>query len=247
MDPGTSLAVVSLALQVTHGLISYYKFWTHADGDIAEIQRSLLSLANMFAQLDIVLKTPNLQEHIVSIIRLAMNNCDSTVQGLQKRLEKLQQHNSPQKLKNKLNRRILYIFYHQQIEGLQSQLNKLRSELRLAIEVLNLDTTARSIDELRNELTVFKLKFEETNNSNYLRAHEKTIEERRSSIVKWLASYDISHAHLSAYERREPDTGRWLLESSCYDRWRSSESQFLWLVGDGKNITWLGRYSSYVG
>jgi hypothetical protein len=57
-DPGTFLAVVSLAIQVSKGLMSFYDEWTHADEDIAEVQQSLLALWKIFAQIDITSKTP---------------------------------------------------------------------------------------------------------------------------------------------------------------------------------------------
>lgn len=82
-DPGTCLAIVSLALQVSKGLLGYYDLWTHADEDVAEIQRSLLSLANIFTQLEITLGKPNLSEDIISIVRITMKGCDSNVKKLE--------------------------------------------------------------------------------------------------------------------------------------------------------------------
>ncbi|KAI1397797.1 hypothetical protein F4819DRAFT_64947 [Hypoxylon fuscum] len=245
MDPGTSLAVVSLALQVTNGLFSYYELWTHADEDIIEVQRSLLSLANIFTQLDITLQKPDLQEHIVSLIRLTMKSCNRTIQSLQKRLEKLEQQGTPNKLRGKLKdlrRRASYIFSHKEIKEFKSSLDNLREDLGLAIEVLNLNTTATSLGELReihDELMTLKAKIYETRRADKAIAQEKAIKASRASILAWLSPCNISNAHLSAYERREPNTGKWFLESSSFAKWRSSKCQFLWLVGNvgcGKTV-----------
>jgi hypothetical protein len=78
MDPGASLAVVSLAMQVANGLLSYYELWKDCDEDVAEIQRSLLWLANIFAQLDITLHNPDLQE-ILLIIHSTLKGCEKHV------------------------------------------------------------------------------------------------------------------------------------------------------------------------
>jgi hypothetical protein len=42
------------------GLLGYYELWKDGNDDIIEIQRSLLWLANIFMQLDITLRKPNL-------------------------------------------------------------------------------------------------------------------------------------------------------------------------------------------
>lgn len=88
LDPGTSLAIVSLALQVTQGLLGCYELWKDADDDVIEIQHSLLRLANIFTQLDTTLRKPHLQEDIVSIIRITMKGCEENVNKLQELLER---------------------------------------------------------------------------------------------------------------------------------------------------------------
>lgn len=88
-DPGTCLAIVSLALQVSKGLLGYYDLWTHADEDIAEIQRSLLALANIFIHLEITLGKPSLSGDIVSVIQLTMKGCKANMKKLEDILDKV--------------------------------------------------------------------------------------------------------------------------------------------------------------
>ncbi|KAJ3468078.1 hypothetical protein MRS44_002143 [Fusarium solani] len=205
-DPGTCLAIVSLALQVSKGLLGYYDLWTHADEDVAEIQRSLLSLANIFTQLEITLGKPNLAEDIISIVRITMKGCDSNVKKLKEMLEKVKREGAPEKLRTKLknfNRRMLQMFHHGEIIRVQSILNELREDLNMVVSLLSF------LDDLRKihaDLTTLQ-------NSDKERIEtekEKNREAQRRALIEWLAAPDISAAHLSAQDQREEGTGdRW--------------------------------------
>jgi hypothetical protein len=141
LDPGTSLAIVSLALQVTQGLLSYYELWKDADDDVAEIQRCLLWLANIFTQLGNTLRKPHLHEDIVSIIRITMKSCEDNVKKLQELLRRVEKEGTPQRLRTKfktLNRKILYIYRNGEIQKVKGFLDELREDLSLAINLLNL-------------------------------------------------------------------------------------------------------------
>ncbi|CAM1502512.1 Fc.00g044960.m01.CDS01 [Cosmosporella sp. VM-42] len=171
LDPGTCLAIVSLALQVSNSLMGYHEVWTQADEDVAEIQRSLLALSNIFAQLNITLRKPSLSEDIVSIIRITMKGCEDNVKKLEEQLDRVKREGSPEKLRAKftnLNRRVLQMFHQGDIKRIQAVLNGLREDLNLVINLLglyeiihhayvimnfpNLDsrnTAASSLDDLR--------------------------------------------------------------------------------------------------
>jgi hypothetical protein len=141
LDPGTSLAIVSLALQVTQGLLGYYELWKDGDDNIIEIQRSLLWLANIFTQLDITLRKPSLQEDIVSIIRITMKGCEDNVKKLQSLLQRVKKEGTPQGLRAKfktINRKILYIYHSKEVQDVKALLDELREDLKLAINLLNL-------------------------------------------------------------------------------------------------------------
>ncbi|KAM0419078.1 hypothetical protein ACHAPT_012017 [Fusarium lateritium] len=243
-DPGTCLAIVSLALQVSKGLLGYYDLWTHADEDVVEIQRSLLALANIFMQLDITLAKPNLSEDIISIIRITMKGCDTNVKKLEELLDKVRREGPPEKLRTKvknLNRRVVQIFHHGETMRLQSVLNELREDLNMVVNLLNLNTTANSLDDLRKlhgQLTDMKDSLQNNNKERVEKEKEKARESRRSALVEWLAAPDVSAAHLSARNQREEGTGGWFLESREFLQWTSSGGS-IWLAGDvgcGKTV-----------
>jgi hypothetical protein len=140
-DPGAYLAIVSLALQATQGLLVYYELWKDGDDDIIEIQRSLLWLANIFTRLDITLRKPNLQEDIVSIIRITMKSCGDNVKKLQELLQHVKKEGTPQGLRAKfktINRKVLYIYHNKEIRDIKALLDELREDLKLVINLLNL-------------------------------------------------------------------------------------------------------------
>jgi hypothetical protein len=141
MDPGTTLAVVSLTLQVAQGLLAYYDLWQGCDDDIQELQRSLLWLANTFTQLELTLEKPHLQEEIVSVIRISVNGCQDNISNLCKILNKIKTIGSPSGIRAKLkavNRRTFYIFHNKEIKSLQKILDSLKEDLSLAIDLLHL-------------------------------------------------------------------------------------------------------------
>jgi hypothetical protein len=141
MDPGSSLAVVSLALQVMQGLLHYYELLKNCDDDAKEIQRSLLWLGNLFTQLDITLRKPNLQAEIVNIIRITTKSCEDNVKKLEKLLDGVKKEGTPKGLRSNyktITRKVLYIYHSKEIHDVTALLNEIRENLRLAIDLLNL-------------------------------------------------------------------------------------------------------------
>jgi hypothetical protein len=151
MDPGTSLAIVGIALQVTKGLLRYFELWKNSDDDIVELQRSLLWLVNIFTRLDITLRKPSLQEDVVSVIRITMKGCEVNVQKLQELLQIVEKEGTKQGPGTKfkiLNRRILHIYHGKDIQRIKTLLDDLREDLKLAISILDLWVLVRLVATL---------------------------------------------------------------------------------------------------
>ncbi len=64
----------------------------------------------------------------------------------------------------------------------------------------------------------------------------KMLTEEEERMLEWLSKYPFFKSHLSATERREPDTGEWVLKSSEFDTWRKSGGRILWLYGNCKRL-----------
>ncbi|KAI8720015.1 hypothetical protein NCS52_00445800 [Fusarium sp. LHS14.1] len=221
LDPGTCLAIVSLALQVSKGLLGYYDLWTHADED-----------------LEITLGKPNLSENIISIIRITMKGCDANVKKLEEILDRVKRDGPPEKLRTKiknLNRRMLHMFHHGEILRLQCVLNELREDLNMAVSLLSFQDDLRKV---HGELTSLKNSLQGHNTSDIERKKEKARECLRATLIEWLDAPDVCAAHLSARDQWEEETGGWFLESLEFINWANSGGS-MWLAGDvgcGKTV-----------
>ena len=140
LDPGTSLAVLTLATEAAKGLLAYYELWGDADHDVRDIQTSILWLAKVFTQLAITLQRENLQEDIVSVIRLTVTGCEGNILKLKAILDKIRHDGSPKELQKfrTVNRKLLYMFHSHAIKKLTQVLSDLKGDLKLAINLLNL-------------------------------------------------------------------------------------------------------------
>jgi ankyrin repeat domain-containing protein 50 len=241
MDPGTALAVVSLALQVADGLYKCYKGWRDCDDDVKGLRKSLLWLANIFKQLEIVLRRPGLKDSLVKTIILTSKACEESVEELKDVLDSILKDGAPEGLLQKLKakgRRACYPFRASTIARLAEIIQDLKDDLDLAIDILNLDTNAAAAEELTAvHEDVKKVSSKLSQVSQKLNA--KDDEDLRQKILEWLAPPEYSSSHNQAREKCQPGTGRWLLKSSLFSEWIRGSSSKLWLhggVGCGKTV-----------
>lgn len=139
MDPGTALAVVSIAIEAVKGLMAYYELWTDCDRYVKQARQSLLWVANIFSQIDITLRQPHLMPSIVSTIRITMKACDNNVMELHDLLEKTAKDGSPKGLRQKLRahgRRACFPFRESTISRLLELVEDMKDDLSLAIDLL---------------------------------------------------------------------------------------------------------------
>ncbi|CAD6586845.1 MAG: hypothetical protein ASARMPREDX12_002532 [Alectoria sarmentosa] len=60
---------------------------------------------------------------------------------------------------------------------------------------------------------------------------DSDVAKEREKIIKWLRSTDPPVNQLAAWERHEPNTGSWLLDSQEFHKWKTLAGQFAWLNG----------------
>ena len=140
LDPGTSLTVVSLAIQTAKGLLAYDELWSDAEHDIKVIQASILWTAKVFSQLGITLQKEHLQADTVSVIQLTVAACESNISKLQVLLDKIRCDKSLKALYKfkTLNRKLLYMLHNKTAKHPTKVLHDLKDELKLAINLLDL-------------------------------------------------------------------------------------------------------------
>ncbi|KAH8593172.1 hypothetical protein B0O99DRAFT_689076 [Bisporella sp. PMI_857] len=245
LDPGTSLAITSLAIEVTKGLLAYYGLWKNANDDIKNIQISILWLANLFTQLDITLHKQKLQGDVASVIRLTVKSCEDNILKLQAILDKIHNDGSPEELHRMFKatkQKVLYMFKSKAIKQLVEILQDLKDDLKLAIDLLDLNTSAEGLDELQSlqvKLSALKLAMDESTDQNNSVLERRRRTERRQQILEWLAPCNIAIPHHSAFEKREEGTGNWFLQGDQFHSWCATDGPFLWLHGDvgcGKTV-----------
>lgn len=57
---------------------------------------------------------------------------------------------------------------------------------------------------------------------------------RRTEIMQWISDVPFKAHHTFHREKRNKDTGYWLMENEKYMTWRTARSSIIWLRGDGK-------------
>ncbi|KAH7156079.1 hypothetical protein EDB81DRAFT_944584 [Dactylonectria macrodidyma] len=95
---------------------------------------------------------PNLSKDIVSIIRITMKGSDANVKKLEEQLERVKREGTPEKLRSKFtnfNRRMVQFFQHGEVKRVQVVLDELCEDLNMAVNLLSLNTTATTLDDLR--------------------------------------------------------------------------------------------------
>lgn len=89
MDPGTTLAVVSLVYDVTKDLYKFYRGWKDCDDDVAELRRQLLELHSMFRVLRHTLQRHDIDPEKLQLVYDAIGNCNDVANDLRNHLSTL--------------------------------------------------------------------------------------------------------------------------------------------------------------
>lgn len=121
-------------------------------------------------------------------------------------------------------RRSTYPFRQSTFVKLDEDIRGIRSNLSLALAVLN----SRNSSRIENETEEIKSLLDLVRTSQI-----------SSAIRDWLKAPDATVNYNEAYAKRHPATGLWLVKSSTFAVWLESENSFLWLngfAGCGKSV-----------
>ena len=61
------------------------------------------------------------------------------------------------------------------------------------------------------------------------------IDNKRTTLLRWLDGQDQSAKHLQEFQKCVKGTGDWLLRMDTYIEWKSNHGRVLWLNGIGKS------------
>lgn len=242
MDPSTALSVASLAYEITKDLYDYYRAWKHCDDDVKTLRVHLLWLHNAFRVLRDVVCKPDLSGHAGDLVYQALAGCNKSANDLSNILDKIRNEGSPQHGLDKLKtsaRRLYYPFKRRTVAEIFETVESCRDEIHLAVSVLQLDTTTRTIDRLRKldaklvdsletmrsglmHLPAIAVGISEVQDQNdaikvdteaiidSMRLAEKR--QAMSAILDWLCPTDYSQQLNDFHARKQNGTGVWFLQ-----------------------------------
>ncbi|KAH8808751.1 hypothetical protein F5884DRAFT_753268 [Xylogone sp. PMI_703] len=141
MDPGTALSVISLGIQVAHGIQGYFKLWKDCERDVLDLQNSLARTIRIFEHLKVTLQRVDLEQTLVSTILLNIKSCEEKVGSLNLILKKFKIEGTPgdifERLKSK-SHRALYPFRASTILRISEIIEDIKDDLHLTLEILSI-------------------------------------------------------------------------------------------------------------
>jgi hypothetical protein len=138
----SAAGIISLGLQVTQGLVTYYSQFKALDTDIAEISRKADGLYGILQVLEGPLrKFESDNAPVPAQVRTAISACEEGLRNLNGWVEKHGKTEPPASIEDRLRvlkKRTLFPFRRDTLLGLKSTLESLQSNLNTAIQVLHL-------------------------------------------------------------------------------------------------------------
>ena len=144
MDPGTAVAVAGMAMEVSKGLLDFFKAWKSCPEDALALRAAILWLGQTF---HLVRKTlmshsglRSGDESTYDTIITSVESCKSKVEALQTELDKVQIERSKDgwhKIKNEL-KRFRCFFSKETISDMLETINQCEANLHLTISLLDL-------------------------------------------------------------------------------------------------------------
>lgn len=221
--------LISLGIQVTGSLVSFYTACKGQDIDIARTTGKLENLLDTFQFLDTALqrRTFRPDEHgLLKNIESSAQNCHELIQELNEECEKFNR-TSTTGIKGAIRtagRRAAYPFRQSTLQKLDEAISEIRHNLTFALDVLQL----RDHKNTQDDITQLKSLLE------VVRASQIS-----ATIRDWLRAPDATVNHNAACAKRHPGTGTWLVKGSIFTTWLNQDNSFLWLngfAGCGKSV-----------
>ena len=226
---GSVAGVTSLGIQVVQSLLDFYKLYKGQDSEISSITGRLENLVITFERLGKALSTRNFQsdeQNLISSIEKSIEDCNEHILELQEECQKFVK-TSTTGIKAALKvtgRRVTYPFRQSTLQKLDEDISEIRSNLSLALDILQLNDNERSrntVTEMKSLITLIR--------------HDQISTE----IHNWLKAPDALIDHNAACAKRNPGSGMWLTKGSKFQAWSKDDNSILWLrgfAGSGKSV-----------
>jgi ankyrin repeat domain-containing protein 50 len=224
----SATGLISLGIQVSQSLVSFYLTYEGQDEDIKRITYRLTSLCGIFESFNDAIKDRKFradEQTLVAQINDLIQACGENVIELQERYDKFSKSTNGvgAALKNS-SRRLAYPFKQATLGKLELDIKEIRQNLSLALEVLNSRDSSRIHDDTEEIKSLL----------DFMRRSQIA-----SAVRAWLNAPDATVNYHEACAKRHPATGLWLVDSPSFTTWLQKENSFLWLngfAGCGKSV-----------
>ena len=203
----STAGLVSLGIQVSQRLISYYQSYTERGESVAKTARSFESLCGRLQNLESTLSGRRFHEGdepIVQKVSELIESCRDAIDELRRENDKFSDEKKKDNIVSSAKqtfRKVSYPFREGTLMRLRECVSDVRENVLLAIDTLQLKATGDIQDDLDD---VAKLL--ETVNVNQV----------TSQVQKWLKAPDPTQNHNNACEKRHSDTGLWLIKDHYF-------------------------------
>ena len=253
--------LISLGITVCQGLLDYYRSWKDAEDQVAHMYESIEGLVETFTLLQSALNFEAFTPTAVHKVEKSIRSAEIGLQSLRKKLDKIQLTPSEPGWRAKgmaQLRRTLFPFKESTLAKLKELGVELRQDLSLALEVLQIECSAASLQELdvvvhglnKVSVNVDMLQEQSTLISRNVQSLEASSQKTSKSVNGLVATqnkeycrkvYDWLSPLTLAFQKKHLDTfniqGRQdaaaqsLLETTEFRHWQSTPGETLWCPG----------------
>jgi hypothetical protein len=221
--------LLSLGIQVTQSLVNFYASYKDRDSNLTSTIQELESLLDILKHLRKALATRKFEADergLVERIENTIKDCEDAIKELEDECQKFKTTSPPGNI-NAIRvaaRKFTYPFRRSTLQKIDENVSELRTNVGLALGVLQLKDSVRArteIDDIKGLV-------------NLINARQIS-----RDIQDWLRAPDASINHNEACAKKHPGTGTWLVRSDTYTRWLMGRNSFLWLqgfAGCGKSV-----------
>ncbi|KAI3027374.1 hypothetical protein CBS147347_4660 [Aspergillus niger] len=245
MDLAAGVAgFVSLGLQVSQSIITYYNGWRHCREDVDDICYSVGEMRRMLTILEETVKRKPLKScDGTADFEKLLKRCENTMRRLDAKVKKVQDNTASSGFIARARsewERVKYPLKESTILKLRDILQEQKLDLILIINVLNTDVSSAESETLAQHMSqlscdISQLEADVGENKNILKAsvQASTIvtDLKRKEVLGWIYCQDPFMLYQSRESRRHPGTCQWFLQGREYLQWRST-GPLLWVKGE---------------
>ena len=252
---------ISFGITVCQGLLDYYRSWKDAEDQVAQMYASIEALSETFRLLESAIHSQVFNHATVQKVEESIRSAERGLQSLQKKLQKIQLAPSQPGWKAKgmaQIRRTLFPFKESTLAKLKELGMELRQELSLALEVLQIESSAASLQKLdvvvhglnKVSIDVDMLQEQSASMSKNVQSlgissqsMSKSVgdlvatqsDEYRRKVFDWLSplTVEFQRKHLDTFNTpgRQDAAAQSLLETAKFRHWQCTSGETLWCPG----------------